>query len=138
MNNKFANPLQKVLKKYVNDPDIAPILKDIANAQQGCFTFSKDVKKYMLKFIYQKYNENHEVWQLIDILKKSSAYESFSELEIFKLGDECYFWYDFLNSYALWKIIEKTYGWESEEEKLTTLVRIFREDLSIFTEYDRI
>ena len=138
MNNKFANPLQKILKKYVNDPDIAPILKDIANAQQGCFTFSKDVKKYMLKFIYQKYNETHEVWQLIDILKKSSAYESFSELEIFKLGDEFYFWYDFLNSYALWKIIEKTYGWESEEEKLTTLVRIFREDLSIFTEYDRI
>ena len=138
MNNKFANPLQKILKKYVNDPDIAPILKDIANAQQGCFTFSKDVKKYMLKFIYQKYNETQEVWQLIDILKKSSAYESFSELEIFKLGDECYFWYDFLNSYALWKIIEKTYGWESEEEKLTTLVRIFREDLSIFTEYDRI
>ena len=138
MNNKFANPLQKVLKKYVNDPDIAPILKDIANAQQGCFTVSKDVKKYMLKFIYQKYNESHEVWQLIDILKKSTAYESFSELEIFKLGDECYFWYDFLNSYALWKIIEKTYGWESEEEKLTTLVRIFREDLSIFTEYDRI
>ena len=112
--------------------------KDIANAQQGCFTFSKDVKKYMLKFIYQKYNETHEVWQLIDILKKSSAYESFSDLEIFKLGDECYFWYDFLNSYALWKIIEKTYGWESEEEKLTVLVRIFREDLTIFEEYNRI
>ena len=138
MNNKFANPLQKVLKKYVNDSDIAPILKDIANAQQGCFTFSKDVKKYMLKFIYQKYNETHEVWQLIDILKRSSSYESFSDLEIFKLGDECYFWYDFLNSYALWKIIEKTYGWADEEEKLTTLVRIFREDLTIFTEYDRI
>ena len=138
MNNKFTNPLQKVLKRYVNDPDIAPILKDIANAQQGCFTFSKDVKKYMLKFIYQKYNETHEVWQLIDILKRSSSYEYFSDLEIFKLGDECYFWYDFLNSYALWKIIEKTYGWADEEEKLTTLVRIFREDLTIFTEYDRI
>ena len=108
MTNKFARPLQKILQKYTEDPVIAPILKDVSYAHQGCFTFSKDVKKYMLKFIYETYNEEHEVWALIDVLKKTSAYQSFNDLEIFKLGDECYFWYDFLNSYALYKIIEKT------------------------------
>ena len=53
MTNKFARPLQKILQKYTEDPVIAPILKDVSYAQQGCFTFSKDVKKYMLKFIYE-------------------------------------------------------------------------------------
>lgn len=138
MTTAFSYPCQKVLKKHEKDPDIAPIIKDIANAQQGVVTFSKDVKKYMLKFIHERYDNNEEVNTLIEILKRSSKYESFNFLEIFQLQDESYFWYDFLNCYALWKIIGKTYGFIDSEDAIRVLVRLMRNDMAIFTEYEEI
>lgn len=135
MTNAFAFPCQKVLQKYADDADIAPIIKDIADAKQGVVTFSKEVKKYMLGFIHARYDNNEEVNDLINILKNSGRYESFNYLEIFKLQDESYFWYDFLNCYALYKIIEKTYGFQSKDEGLAILVRLCKFDVSIFKEY---
>ncbi len=135
MTNVFAFPCQKALKKHSSDPEIALIMKDIANAQQGVMTFSKEVKKYMLQFIHARYDNNEEVNALIDILKQWSKYESFSYLEIFQLQDECYFWYDFLHAYGAWKVIGKTYGFSSEEEALTILVRLVKLDESVFKLY---
>ncbi len=135
MTNVFAFPCQKALKKHSSDPEIALIMKDIANAQQGVMTFSKEVKKYMLQFIHARYDNNEEVNALIDILKQWSKYESFSYLEIFQLQDECYFWYDFLHAYGAWKVIGKTYGFSSEEEALQILVRLVKLDESVFKLY---
>ncbi len=135
MTNAFAYPCQKALNKHKDDEEIALILKDISNAQQGVMTFSKEVKKYMLQFIHARYDDNEEVNALIDILKQWSAYESFNQFEIFKLQDECYFWYDFLHAYGAWKLIGKKYGFESEEHALRTLVRLARLDETIFREY---
>ncbi len=135
MTNVFAFPCQKALKKHSDDPEIALIMKDIANAQQGVMTFSKEVKKYMLQFIHARYDNNEEVNALIDILKQWSKYESFSFLEIFQLQDECYFWYDFLHAYGAWKVIGKTYGFSSEEEALQILVRLVKLDESVFKLY---
>jgi len=135
MTTAFSFRCQKVLKKYGKDPDIAPIMKDIANAQQGVVTFSKDVKKYMLKFIHERYDNNEEVNTLIDILKNSGKYESFHYLEIFQLQDESFFWYDFLNCYALWKIIDKVYGYGDREESIKLLVRLIKNEVEIFNEY---
>ncbi|MBP3291567.1 MAG: hypothetical protein IJ978_01150 [Clostridia bacterium] len=135
MTTAFSFPCQKVLQKYAKDPDIAPIMKDIANAQQGVVTFSKDVKKYMLKFIHERYDNNEEVNTLIEILKHSGKYESFNFLEIFQLQDEAYFWYDFLNCYALWKIIGKTYGFIDSDDAIRVLVRLVRNDMTIFNDY---
>ena len=135
MTTAFSFPCQKVLQKYAKDPDSAPIMKDIANAQQGVVTFSKDVKKYMLKFIHERYDNNEEVNTLIEILKHSGKYESFNFLEIFQLQDEAYFWYDFLNCYALWKIIGKTYGFMDSDDAIRVLVRLVRNDMTIFNDY---
>lgn len=115
-----------------------PIMKDIANAQQGVVTFSKDVKKYMLKFIHERYDNNEEVNELINILKNSGKYESYHYLEIFQLQDESYFWYDFLNCYALWKIIDKVYGYGDREASIQLLVRLIRNDVEIFNEYPKL
>lgn len=101
-------------------------------------TFSKEVKKYMLGFIHARYDDNEEVKNLIEILRKWSKYESFSYLEIFQLQDECYFWYDFLSAYAIWKIIGKVYGYESEEQSLKLLVRLVKLDTDVFKEYKEI
>lgn len=138
MTNAFGYRCQKILPKYEKDEEIAPILKDIANAKQGVLTFSKEVKKYMLQFIHQRYDDNAEVQDLIKILQASNRYESYAEFEIFKLQDESYFWFDFLNCYALWKIILKTYGKMEEEESLKLLVRLIRFDLKVFDEYKNI
>ncbi len=138
MTTAFSFPCQKVVKKYSSDPDIAPIVKDIANAQQGVVSFSKEVKKYMLGFIHAKYDNDEEVKWLIDILKNSNRYESFNYLEIFKLQDESYFWYDFLNCYAVWKIIGKTYGYSTEDEAIEVLVRLCKNDVEIFKEYSEL
>lgn len=138
MTNAFSFSCQKALKKYGDDPEIALIIKDISNAQQGVMTFSKEVKKYMLGFIHARYDDNEEVKNLIEILRKWSKYESFSYLEIFQLQDECYFWYDFLSAYAIWKIIGKVYGYESEEQSLKLLVRLVKLDTDVFKEYKEI
>ncbi len=138
METKFSYPCQKVINKYSSDPDIAPIVKDIENAKQGVMTFSKEVKKYMLSFIHAKYDNDEEVKGLIDILKNSGRYESFNYLEIFKLQDESYFWYDFLNCYAVWKIIGKTYGFSTEDEAIEVLVRLCKQDVQIFKEYSEL
>lgn len=135
MTNAFAYPCQKVLKKYGVDSEIAPIIKDIENAKQGVTTFSKEVKKYMLSFIHAHYDDNEEVKELIGVLKNSGRYQSFSELEIFRLQDECYFWYDFLSAYGVWKIIGKTIGYDSAEHALNTLVRLIRLDEKTFTDF---
>ena len=123
------------MKKFEKDPDIAPIMKDIANAQQGVVTFSKDVKKYMLKFIHERYDNNEEVNTLINVLKNSGKYETFNYLEIFQLQDESFFWYDFLNCYALWKIIGKVYGYQSQDDSIVLLVRLMKNDVEIFNQY---
>lgn len=138
MTNAFAFPCQKVLQKYAEDPAIAPIIKDIANAKQGVVSFSKEVKKYMLSFIHAKYDNDEEVKGLIEVLKNSGKYESFNYLEIFKLQDESFFWYDFLSCYAVWKIIEKTYGFPSQEEAMLLLVRLCKNDVNVFKEYDEL
>lgn len=138
MTNAFAFPCQKVLSRYTEDKDIAPIIKDIANAKQGVMTFSKEVKKYMLAFIHARYDDNEEVKGLVEVLKNWSKYESFSFFEIFKLQDESYFWYDFLNCYAIWKIIQKTYGFSTSEEGLLVLVRLCKSDVEVFKEYKEI
>jgi hypothetical protein len=134
MTNAFAFPCQKLLKKHREDAEIALIIKDIENAKQGVMTFSKEVKKYMLSFIHARYDNNEEVKALIDVLKNSGKYESFSYLEIFQLQDESYFWYDFLCAYAVWKIIGKTCGFQSDEASLKILVRLCRLDEKVFTE----
>ncbi len=138
MTTAFSYPCQKVLKKYSQDPDIAPIIKDIANAQQGVVTFSKEVKKYMLGFIHAKYDNDPEVNTLIEILRRTAQYESYNVFEIFQLQDEAYFWYDFLNAYALWKIIGKTYGYSDSDDALRVLVRLVRNDMTIFEDYKEI
>lgn len=135
MTNAFAFPCQKVLKKHSDDKEIALILKDIDNAKQGVMTFSKEVKKYMLRFIHERYDNNEEVKALIDILQKWSKYESFHYLEIFQLQDECYFWYDFLHAYGAWKVIGKTCGFANEDEALRVLVRLVKLDETVFKEY---
>lgn len=135
MTNAFAYPCQKILKKHSDDEEIALILKDIGNAQQGVMTFSKEVKKYMLQFIHARYEDNQEVNALIDVLKNWSKYESFSYLEIFKLQDECYFWYDFLHAYGAWKVIGKTYGFQDENDALNVLIRLVKLDESVFKQY---
>ena len=135
MTTAFSFRCQKVLKKFEKDPDIAPIMKDIANAQQGVVTFSKDVKKYMLKFIHERYDNNEEVNTLINVLKNSGKYETFNYLEIFQLQDESFFWYDFLNCYALWKIIGKVYGYQSQDDSIVLLVRLMKNDVEIFNQY---
>ena len=135
MTNAFAYPCQKILKKHSEDEEIALILKDIGNAQQGVMTFSKEVKKYMLQFIHARYDDNQEVNALIDVLKNWSKYESFSYLEIFKLQDECYFWYDFLHAYGAWKVIGKTYGFQDENDALNVLIRLVKLDESVFKQY---
>ena len=135
MTTAFSFRCQKVLKKYAKDPDMVLIMKDIANAQQGVVTFSKDVKKYMLKFIHERYDNNEEVNELINILKNSGKYESFHYLEIFQLQDESFFWYDFLNCYALWKIIGKVYGYGSQDDSIVLLVRLMKNDVEIFNQY---
>ena len=123
------------MKKHSDDEEIALILKDIGNAQQGVMTFSKEVKKYMLQFIHARYDDNQEVNALIDVLKNWSKYESFSYLEIFKLQDECYFWYDFLHAYGAWKVIGKTYGFQDENDALNVLIRLVKLDESVFKQY---
>ena len=135
MTNAFAYPCQKILKKHSDDEEIALILKDIGNAQQGVMTFSKEVKKYMLQFIHARYDDNQEVNALIDVLKNWSKYESFSYLEIFKLQDEGYFWYDFLHAYGAWKVIGKTYGFQDENDALNVLIRLVKLDESVFKQY---
>jgi len=138
MTNAFAFRCQKILKKYENDPDIAPVIKDISNARQGVVTFSKEVKKYMLQFIHEHYDNNEEVQELIKILQASNRYQSYAEFEIFKLQDESFFWYDFLSCYAIWKIILKKYGQMEYEESIKLLVRLIRFDTKVFAEYSEI
>ncbi len=135
MQNSFAYPCQKILKRFKDDPDIAPIIQDIDNAYKGVVTFSKEVKKYMLTFIHNRYDDNEEVMALIDMLKKWSKYESFNWLEIFQLQDESYFWYDFLNAYCLWKIYEKHKGFEDNNQSLELLMRLIKNDTTVFAEF---
>lgn len=135
MTNTFAYSSEKVLKSHADDPEIALILKDIENAKQGVMTFSKEVKKYMLQFIHQRYDNNEEVSALIDVLKNWSKYQSFNSLEIFKLQDECYFWYDFLHAYGVWKVIGDKYGYKDMDEALTLLIRLVKLEDAVFKEY---
>ncbi len=135
MTNTFAYLSGKVLKNNSDDSEIALIIKDIDNAKQGVMTFSKEVKKYMLQFIHQRYDGNEEVNALIDVLKQWSRFQSFNSLEIFRLQDECYFWYDFLHAYGVWKIIGMKYGFADADSSLATLVRLVRLDESVFKEY---
>ncbi len=138
MTTAFSYASQKVLKKYENDPQIKPIIKDIANARQGVVTFSKEVKKYMLGFIHDKYDKDPEVSTIIEILKRSGRYESFNFYEIFQLQDEAYFWYEFLNAYAIWKIIGKEYRYMDAEDALKVLVRLIKNDMTVFEDYSKI
>ncbi len=135
MTNAFAYPCQKVLKKYSEEAEIAAIIKDIENAKQGVVTFSKEVKKYMLSFIHARYDDNAEVNGLIDVLRQWTKYQNFNQLEIFQLQDECYFWYDFLSGYAIWKIIQKKFGFETSEKSFELLIRLVKNDPEIFNEY---
>lgn len=135
MTNSFAYLSEKVLKNHADNPEIALIIKDIENAKQGVMTFSKEVKKYMLQFIHERYDNNEEVAALIDVLKNWSKYESFNSFEIFKLQDECYFWYDFLHAYGVWKIIGEKFGFNDPEHALKVLVRLVRLDDSVFKDY---
>ena len=135
MTNTFAYLSGKVLKNHSDDSEIALIIKDIDNAKQGVMTFSKEVKKYMLQFIHQRYDGNEEVNALIDVLKQWSRFQSFNSLEIFRLQDECYFWYDFLHAYGVWKVIGMKYGFADADSSLATLVRLVRLDESVFKEY---
>ena len=110
MTNSFAYLSEKVLKNNADKAEIALIMKDIENAKQGVMTFSKEVKKYMLQFIHQRYDDNEEVASLIEVLKNWSRFQSFNNLEIFQLQDECYFWYDFLHAYGVWKVMAEKSG----------------------------
>lgn len=136
MTNAFAYPCQKLLSKHKDDGEIALVLKDIDNAKQGVMTFSKEVKKYMLSFIHARYDGNEEVTALIDVLRQWSKYQSFNQLEIFQLQDECYFWYDFLHAYGAWKVIGDKVGFKSEEDALRVLIRLVKLDETVFKEYD--
>ncbi|MCQ2409076.1 MAG: hypothetical protein MJ068_00870 [Clostridia bacterium] len=138
MTNTFAYASAKVLNRHKDEQEIALILKDIDNAKQGVMTFSKEVKKYMLQFIHKRYDNNEEVNGIIEVLKNWSKYESFAQFEIFQLQDECYFWYDFLHAYGVWKVIGMVYGFEDEEDALKVLIRLFKMDDSIFKEYPEI
>ena len=138
MTNTFAYNCEKLFKKYGEDKEIALIRKDIENAKQGVMSFSKEVKKYMLKFIHERYDNNEEVRALIEVLKKWSKYESFNYLEIFQLQDECYFWYDFLHAYGVWKIIGKQCGFADSDAALAVLVRLVKMDDSVFQEYSEL
>lgn len=138
MTNAFAFPCQKLLNSHRDDEEIALIINDIENAQQGVMTFSKEVKKYMLSFIHARYDQNEEVTALIDVLRQWSKYQSFNQLEIFKLQDECYFWYDFLHAYGAWKVIGKTAGFASQEDALSVLIRLVRLDEKVFKEYSEL
>lgn len=135
MTNSFAYLSEKVLKNNADKAEIALIMKDIENAKQGVMTFSKEVKKYMLQFIHQRYDDNEEVSSLIDVLKNWSRFQSFNNLEIFQLQDECYFWYDFLHAYGVWKVIGEKYGFKNAEEALVVLVRLVRLEDAVFKEY---
>jgi len=136
MTNSFAYLSEKALKNNCDNPEIALIVKDIENAKQGVMTFSKEVKKYMLQFIHKRYDSNEEVSALIDVLKKWSKYQSFNNLEIFQLQDECYFWYDFLHAYGVWKIIGEKYGFKDTDEALSVLIRLVRLEDAVFKEYE--
>ena len=138
MTNSFAYLSQKVLKNNADKAEIALIIKDIENAKQGVMTFSKEVKKYMLQFIHQRYDSNEEVCALIDVLKNWSRFQSFNKLEIFQLQDECYFWYDFLHAYGVWKIIGEKCGFKDPEEALTVLVRLVKLEDAVFKEYPQL
>lgn len=138
MTNAFAYRSQKALNRYKDDPEIELIIKDIQNAQQGVMTFSKEVKKYMLEFIHKRYDDNKEVMSLIEVLKNWSKYETFNFLEIFQLQDECYFWYDFLNSYGVWKILQKQGVFNDDEISFNTLIRLVKLDVEVFREYPAI
>ncbi len=138
MTNAFAYISEKALKAHSDDPETALILKDIENARQGVMTFSKEVKKYMLQFIHQRYDGNEEVSALIDVLRQWSRYQSFNNLEIFQMQDECYFWYDFLHAYGVWKLIGEKYGFADEEDALRILVRLVKLDESVFKEFPEI
>ena len=135
MTNAFAYPCQKALKKYADNGEIALINKDIERAKQGVMTFSKEVKKYMLRFIHERYDGDQEVTTLIEVLKKWSKYQSFNYLEIFQLQDECYFWYDFLSAYAVFKIIAMEYGFKDQDDALKTLIRLVKLDETVFNDY---
>lgn len=135
MTNTFAYLSEKVLKNNIDMPEIALIIKDIDNAKQGVMTFSKEVKKYMLQFIHKRYDGNDEVCALIDVLKNWSKYQSFNNLEIFQLQDECYFWYDFLHAYGVWKVIGEKVGFRNPDESLRILIRLVKLDDSVFKEY---
>ena len=136
MTNTFAFAAGKVLKKYGSDAEIALIIMNIENARQGVMSFSKEVKKFMLQFIHARYDDNEEVKALIEVLRRWSKYESFNSLEIFQLQDECYFWYDFLHAYGVWKVIGKNYGFKDADESLRILVRLAKLDDSVFKEYE--
>lgn len=138
MTNAFAYLSEKALKANGDNAEIALIIKDIDNARQGVMTFSKEVKRYMLQFIHERYDGNEEVSALIEILKKWSRFESFNKLEIFQMQDECYFWYDFLHAYGVWKLIGEKYGFADEEDALVKLVRLVRLDENIFKEYPKL
>ncbi len=135
MTNVFAYSCDKMLQKHSDVEGIAQILKDIDHAKQGVMTFSKEVKRFMLRFIHERYDNNEEVKALIDILRKWSKYESFTDYEIFQLQDECYFWYDFLHAYGAWKIIGQKHGFANEDEALRILVRLAKLDESVFKLY---
>lgn len=135
MTNSFAYLSEKAFKNNADNPEIALIVKDIENAKQGVMTFSKEVKKYMLQFIHQRYDGNEEVSALIDVLKNWSKYQSFNNLEIFQLQDECYFWYDFLHAYGVYKIIGEKYGFKDVDQAFSVLVRLVKLDESVFKEY---
>ncbi len=135
MTNSFVFKSEKLLKANSDNPEIALILKDIENAKQGVMTFSKEVKKYMLSFIHKRYDDNKEVASLIEYLKKWSRFQSFNNLEIFQLQDECYFWYDFLHAYGVWLVIGEKHGFESEEEALRVLIRLVKLEDAVFAEY---
>ena len=135
MTHTFAYLSEKALKNNTDMPEIPLILKDIENAKQGVMTFSKEVKKYMLQFIHERYDGNEEVCALIDVLKNWSKYQSFNKLEIFQLQDECYFWYDFLHAYGVWKIIGEKFGFEDTDKALITLIRLVKLEDAVFKEY---
>jgi len=138
MTNIFAYNAQKMIERHNTDEEIKLICKDIDNAKQGVMTFSKEVKKYMLQFIHTRYDNNEEVKAIIDVLKNWSKYESYAQFEMFKLQDECYFWYDFLNAYAVWKMIGKFHGFEDENQALTVLVRLAKLDETVFKEFPEV
>jgi len=136
MTNIFAYNTQKMIDRHKdNDEEVRLICKDIDNAKQGVMSFSKEVKKYMMQFIHKRYDNNEEVMAIMDLLKNMSKYESYAQFEIFKVQEECYMWYDFLNAYVVWKMIGKYHGFEDENQSLRILVRLAKLDETVFKEY---